>query len=110
MLLCLLCIPLYILRIEATPAELLWAPSLVFVWFMFPAKLLLGAAMGYAAGRQRKMLPVRHWLLRWPARGVALASVLLYVGSLYVAQVIAGQGALVMVFQHAFLIPAPLGG
>ncbi|MEZ6136904.1 MAG: DUF4013 domain-containing protein [Pirellulaceae bacterium] len=48
LLLCLLCIPLYLLRIEATPAELLWAPSLVFVLFMLPAKLMLGAAMGYA--------------------------------------------------------------
>ncbi|MCC7339170.1 MAG: hypothetical protein IT422_29100, partial [Pirellulaceae bacterium] len=31
LLLCLLCIPLYLLRIEATPAELVWAPSIVFV-------------------------------------------------------------------------------
>ncbi len=106
--LCLLCIPLYLLRIEATPAELLWAPSMVFVLFMLPAKLMLGAAMGYAAGRETRGLKVRHWTLRWPARVIALASVLIYVGALYVAQLVAGQGALVMYFQHAFLVPAPL--
>ncbi len=107
--LCLLCIPLYLLRIEATPAELVWAPSLVFVLFMLPAKLLLGAAMGYANGRQSSadVLP-RHWLSRWSARTLALASALIYVGALYVAQLVAGQGALVMYFQHAFLVPAPL--
>jgi hypothetical protein len=109
LLLCLFCIPLYLLRIEATPAELLWAPSLVFVIFMLPAKLMLGAAMGYAEGRQQASHPaIRHWALRWPARLVALASVLIYVGALYVAQLVAGQGAFVMYFQHAFLFPAPL--
>ena len=109
LLLCLLCIPLYLLRIEATPAELVWAPSLVFVIFMLPAKLMLGAAMGYASGRSTRLAhPNRHWTLRWPARIIALASALIYVGALYVAQLVAGQGALVMYFQHAFLVPAPL--
>lgn len=109
LLLCLLCIPLYLLRIEATPAELMWLPSIVFVIFMLPAKLLLGAAMGYATGRSGRLsLPNRHWSLRWSARVVVLASALLYVAALYVAQLVAGQGALVMYFQHAFLVPAPL--
>lgn len=109
LLLCLLCIPLYLLRIEATPAELVWAPSLVFVLFMLPAKVLLGAAMGYASGRQNSVSPrPRHWTLRWSARTVAMISAVVYVGALYVAQLVAGQGALVMYFQHAFLVPAPL--
>ncbi len=140
MLLCLACLPLYLLRIEATPAALLWAPSLVFVLFMMPVKWLLGAAMGYARTRElaaraaslseqapehllekqvvhgpvvaeaakRSRRGVRHWSLRWPARFIAFASVAVYVGSLYVAQLVAGQGILVMYFQHAFLVPAPL--
>lgn len=107
--LCLLCIPLYLLRIEATPAELVWAPSLVFVVFMLPAKLLLGAAVGSAVGRSASLeQPNRHWSMRWSARIVGLASALVYVGALYVAQLVAGQGALVMYFQHAFLVPTPL--
>lgn len=109
LLLCVLCIPLYLLRIEATPSELLWAPSLVFVVFMLPSKLMLGAAMGYAERRRwHHPTRLRTRFVRWPARLVALASVVLYVGSLYVAQLVAGQGALVMYFQHAFLVPAPL--
>lgn len=109
LLLCLLSIPLYLLRIEATPSELLWAPSLVFVTMMLPAKLSLGAAMGYGEQRRRNpTLHPRHWFVRWAARMVALASVLVYVGAMYVAQLVAGQGAYVMYFQHAFLVPAPL--
>jgi hypothetical protein len=104
-LLYLLCIPLYLLRIEATPAELVWAPSLVFVLFMLPAKLVLGASLGYASRRQmRPECHPRHWTWCWSARAVALASALLYVGALYVAQLVAGQGAWVMYFQHAFLV------
>lgn len=109
LLLCLLSIPLYLLRIEAPPAALLWAPSLVFVLLMLPSKLLLrGGAMGYAERRQRRQpSSKRHWSVRWPARAIALLSVLVYVGALYVAQLVAEQGALVMFFQHALLVPAP---
>lgn len=103
----LLCIPLYLLRIEATPEELTWAPALVFVLFMLPAKILLGAAMGYASGRSEDGKRIRHWALRWSSRFVGLAVILIYVGALYVSQLIASQGAYVMYFQHAFLVPAP---
>ena len=102
--LCGLAIPLYLLRIEATPSELVWAPSLVFVAFMLPAKLLIGAALGYANKREN----YRYWLLRWPAWIVSVASVMVYVGALYIAQFIAWQGAFVNYFQHAVLVPAPL--
>jgi hypothetical protein len=102
--LCGLAIPLYLLRIEATPRELVWAPSLVFVIFMLPAKLLIGAALGYADKREK----LRHWMLRWSAFAVVIVSVMSYVGALYVAQFVAWQGALVMYFQHALLVPAPL--
>lgn len=106
--LCLLSLPLYLLRIEEILVEFQWLPSLVFVGFMFPAKLVLGAAMGYAAKRSGVLArPPRSWYLRWPARLLALASALIYVGSLYAAQLVAGQGALVMFFQHAFLVPTP---
>ncbi len=101
--LCGLAIPLYLLRIEATPSEFVWAPSLVFVALMMPAKLLIGAALGYADKREN----LRHWMLRWPAFAVVMISVVSYVGALYFAQIIAWQGAPVMYFQHALLVPAP---
>ena len=106
-LLCLLSLPLYLLRIEATPAELLWAPSLVFVLFMLPAKVMLGAAVS-VGNRREAAGKMRHWTLRWMASFVVTFGVTFYVGALYFAQLIAGQGALVMYFQHALLVPAPL--
>lgn len=95
------CLPLYLLRIEATPEQLTWLPSLFFVALIFPAKLALGAAMGLAARRQRS----RHWLLCWSARAVCAALALAYVGTLYLAQFVAWQGIYVMYFQHAVLVP-----
>src|SRR5262249_20274535 len=45
-------IPLYLLKIEVVPAEAAWLPSLVFVSFIFPARLLTGWAMGKARHRE----------------------------------------------------------
>lgn len=104
LLLCVLCLPLYLLRIEATPAQLVWAPALVFVAFMLPAKLMLGAAMGWADRRTQGGKPPRRFYNKWPARIVGFLAAWIYVGFLYVAQVIATD---VMIFQHAFLVPAP---
>jgi hypothetical protein len=103
-----LAIPLYLLRIEATPSELTWLPSLVFALLMLPTKLILGWAVGYSQGRQAALLKRRAWWSRLPAKLVGFAAVAFYVGALYVAQLIAAQGAYVMYFQHAFLVPNPL--
>ncbi len=96
-----LAIPLYLLRIEATPDELTWLPSLFCVALMFPAKLALGSALGYAARRPRP----RHFVLRWSARLLCVVASLAYVGTLYIAQFVAWQGIYVMYFQHAVLVP-----
>lgn len=96
-----LCIPLYLLRIEATPEQLTWLPSLFFVGLMFPSKLALGAAL--ACGTRPG--PPRPWFSRLPARTLSVAAALVYVGALYVAQFVAWQGIYVMYFQHAVLVP-----
>ncbi len=103
-----LAIPLYLLRIENPPPELMWAPSLIFALLMLPTKLVLGWAVGYAEGRQERQLKRRSWWVRYPANLLAMIPVGIYVGALFVAQLIAGQGAYVMYFQHAFLVPNPL--
>jgi hypothetical protein len=103
-----LAIPLYLLRIEATPSELTWLPSLFFALLMLPTKLVLGWATGCSNRRQANLLSRRAWWSRIPAKMVGLAAVGFYVGALYVAQLIAAQGAYVMYFQHAFLVPNPL--
>jgi hypothetical protein len=103
-----LAIPLYLLRIEATPSELTWLPSLFFALLMLPTKLLTGWAIGYSHRRQANMLSRSPWWSRFPAKVVGLSAVGFYVGALFVAQLIAAQGAYVMYFQHAFLVPNPL--
>ncbi len=96
-----LSVPLYLLRIEATPEELTWLPSLLFVGLMFPARILTGAACGYGARRTQP----RNFVLRWSARSLAFAASLTYVGTLYIAQFVAWQGIYVMYFQHVVLVP-----
>ncbi len=104
----LLCLPLYLLRIEMPPSELRWVVSLVFVLLMLPAKWVLAAGVRYSLRRQAVAweLP-RHWTLRWAGRLIGLASAIIYIGFLYLGQLIADQGAWGMYFQHAFLAPAP---
>lgn len=50
-------IPLYLLKIEAVPAEAIWLPSLVFMAFMFPARII----MGWAISQTRTRIEPRHW-------------------------------------------------
>lgn len=100
-------IPLYLLRIEDPPRELMWAPSLIFALLILPSKLLIGWAVGYAERRQSLGMPKRRWFVRWPAHLLGLGPIAFYVGALYVAQLVAKLGAPVMYLQHAFLVPSP---
>lgn len=99
-------LPLYLLKIELTPSEVLWLPALVFVVFMFPARLLSGWAMGRA---RRRKLP-RFFLFRWLARLGAVPVVLTYVFFVYLTQYLSWYGAASMLEQHAFLMPVPFLG
>jgi hypothetical protein len=100
----LLAIPLYVLKIELTPRELAWLPALLFVLFIFPARLLTGWAMNRA---QRREAP-RHWFWRWTARFGIFPVALAYVLVVYAAPYLSWNGAWSLLEQHAFLVPAPL--
>ena len=39
-------LPLFLLKVELTPAEITWLPALFFVVFGLPARLIAGWAMG----------------------------------------------------------------
>src|SRR4029079_11516393 len=54
-------VPLYLLKIEIIPREAAWLPSLVFIVFIFPARILMGWAFSRALRRE---LP-RNWFFRW---------------------------------------------
>lgn len=100
----LLAVPLYLLKIELTPQELAWLPSVLFVLFIFPARLLTGWAVGRA---QRREAP-RHWFPRWIARLGILPVAVAYVLVVYFTPYLSWNGVLSLLEQHAFLVPAPL--
>lgn len=97
-------IPLYLLKIEFPPKEIAWLPSLFFVIFIFPARLIAGWAMARALNREQP----RHWFFRWVARLGILPVVGFYVLAVYITQYLSWNGALSLIDQHAFLVPAPL--
>ncbi len=99
-------LPLHLLKIELIPREATWLPSLVFVTFIFPARLLVG----WAAARGARA-PRRRWLLvRWPAAWLSLAVAAAYVLVVYFSQFTSWHGIWSLYEQHAFLVPVPFVG
>ena len=92
------------LKIELTPRELAWLPSLLFVIFIFPARVLTGWAMSRATRREQP----RHWFLRWTARLGMVPVALAYTLFVYFTPYLSWNGAWSLLEQHAFLVPAPL--
>ncbi len=96
-------IPLYLLKIEMVPRDAAWLPSLVFVIFLAPARLLLGWAYARSGRREEP----RHWLLRWMGRLAIIPAALLYVLVVFLAQYTSWEGVTSLYDQHAFLLPVP---
>ncbi len=100
-------LPLYLLKIELTPQEVAWLPSLVFVVFIFPARLLTGWAVGRAMQREQP----RHFVFRWAARLAAVPVVGMYAVIVFFTQYLLWYGPYSMYEQHVFMVPVPfLGG
>lgn len=99
----LLAVPLFLLKVELTPAEITWLPALFFVVFGLPARMMAGWAMGRA---ERREAP-RHFALRWLFKLAALPVVFSYVVILFLTQFISWNGTLSLLEQHAFLVPSP---
>jgi hypothetical protein len=100
-------VPLYLLKIELVPREAAWLPSLLFVTFIFPARLLCGWAVSRAGRRDRP----RHWFWRLAARGAIVPLAAAYVLIIYFTQYLSWHGVASLYEQHAFLLPVPfLGG
>jgi hypothetical protein len=97
-------LPLYLLKIELTPRELAWLPSLVFVAFIFPARLLTGWAMSRSLRHERP----RHFITLWSARLAIVPVALIYALFVYFMPYMTWNGATSLLEQHAFLVPAPM--
>ena len=99
-------IPLYLLKIEATPREVMWLPCLVFVAFILPARIATGLALRRA---RRRPEPTGRWSFfsRWFARLTILAVIAIYLGFLQISQYTSWDGYLTWIQQHAILIPVP---
>ncbi len=103
-------IPLYLLKIEATPREVMWLPCLVFVAFILPARIAEGLALRRA---RRQPEPRGRWaaLSRWTVRLMMIPVVSVYLLFVYVSQYTSWDGLQTWVQQHAILVPVPfLGG
>lgn len=99
-------LPLYLLKIEIVPREAAWLPSLVFVVFIFPARLSTGWACGLARPRPKN----RNFFLRQAARLAMLPVVAFYVFIVFFTQYTSWHGVASLYEQHAFLVPVPFLG
>lgn len=100
-------LPLYLLKIEMVPREAAWLPSLLFVGFIYPSRLLTGWALGRAKRRGDRP---RHWLFRWTGRLVFIPVALFYVLIVFFTQYTSWNGVWSLYEQHAFLVPVPFLG
>jgi hypothetical protein len=99
-------LPLYLLKIESVPSEAAWLPSLVFLVFIFPARLLTGWALACAWHRPNPS----HWFFRWTGRLPMIPVALFYVMIVYFTQFTSWNGIWSLYEQHAFLVPVPFFG
>jgi hypothetical protein len=96
-------IPLYLLKIEMIPREAAWLPSLVFVMFLAPARLLTGWAYARSGRRDRPS----HWFFRILGRFAIIPAAAVYVLIVFLAQYTSWGGVATLYEQHAFLLPVP---
>jgi len=96
-------IPLYLLKLEMIPREAAWLPSLFFVVFLAPARLLTGWAYARSGRRDRP----RHWIFRVLGRMAIVVTAVFYVLVVFFAQYTSWGGVSSLYEQHAFLLPVP---
>ncbi|MEM8913016.1 MAG: DUF4013 domain-containing protein [Planctomycetota bacterium] len=119
-------IPLYLLKIEATPREITWLPCLVFVAFMLPARIAEGLALrrcrrkraeaiaavdqGQPARRSRakRLLDLSS---QWVVRLLVMPAIIVtYLAVLTASQFTSWDGVQTWIAQHALLVPVPFVG
>jgi hypothetical protein len=98
-----LALPLFLLKIEEIPRELLWMLSLVFITFTWPSRFLLGWA--YYCGRRREK--PRAWWWAWPTAGLVFPLAFVFVLIMSLTRYTSWHGSWSLLENHVFLLPAP---
>ena len=99
-------LPLYLLKIELVPRDALMIPALVFIAFIWPARLLTGWVCGVAARRPR----ASHWFF-WITGALPVPLIVLFYGFfVWLSQYLSWYGVASLYEQHAFLLPVPFTG
>jgi len=102
-------IPLYLLKIEPPPPELVWLPTWLFIAFMLPARIACGLALRRAGHRPEPQGRTAA-LSRWLVRLLTLPVVAVYLLFVLLSQFTSWDGLQTWVHQHAVLVPAPFVG
>jgi hypothetical protein len=100
-------LPLYLLKIQIVPREAEWLPSLFFILFIYPAKVLTGWAMGRANRLAARRPEPRHWFFRITGRLPLLPVAGFYVLIVFFTKFLSWHGIWSLYEQHAFLLPVP---
>ena len=102
-----LAVPLFLLKVELTPAEITWLPALFFVIFGLPARMITGWAVGRAKSKEVSNNLLWRWFCRIAALALTLPVLFSYVVILFLSQFISWNGTRSLLEQHAFLVPSP---
>jgi len=99
-------LPLYLLKIQFVPRDVLFLPAIVFIAFIWPARLLVGWVCAFAERRRER----RHWVFIISAAIPILAVVFVYGFFVWLSQYLSWNGVVSLYEQHPFLLPVPFTG
>ena len=96
-------IPLFVLKIEEIPSELLWSLSLVFVAISWPARICVGLSYRRADSTTGR----GWWFVRYPIMSAMLPVSFAFVLIFFFTSYVTWNGGLSLFENHVFLLPAP---
>ena len=98
-----LSLPLYLFKVLVPPRDALWYITPVFVMTIYPARIIVGWATGYAMRCEK-----RQWLVIRIVAAVAIVPLMgLYLFFLFFMPAIGALGRRVLFEHHALLLPTP---
>jgi len=98
-----LAVPLFLLKIEQIPAELMWTLSLLFIAFGWPSHWLAGWAIRRSAKKEKSV----RWWIRYPVQFLAGPVSFAFAVFFFLSRYISWNGTLSLLENHVFLMPVP---